>query len=52
MKLILLSAILMLTINTNAQTGSWIIKLNNKEIITTSVEDENKNRSALTGMNI
>ena len=33
----------MLTINTNAQTGSWIIKLNNKEIITTSVEDENKN---------
>ncbi len=27
----------------SAQTGSWTIKLNNKKIITTSIEDESKN---------
>lgn len=47
MKLLLFTAILISTINMNAQTGSWTIKLNNKNIITTSIEDETKNLKKL-----
>lgn len=43
MKLILFTAILFITVNTNAQMGSWTIKLNSKKITTTSKEDETKN---------
>ncbi len=38
-----MAAMLISIMNTNAQTGSWTIKLNNKKVITTSVEDETKN---------
>jgi len=43
MKILLMAAMLISIMNTNAQTGSWTIKLNNKKVITTSVEDETKN---------
>lgn len=44
MKLLLLFAILfMSTIKTNAQTGTWTIKLSSKKITTTSTEDEKMN---------
>jgi len=43
MKLLLFITIFISTMNTNAQMGSWTIKLNSKKIITTSIEDENKN---------
>ena len=43
MKLLLLSAIILSTMGTNAQMGSWTIKLNNKEIVSTSTEDKQAN---------
>ena len=47
MKLILFTLIFISTLKTNAQNGKWSISLNNKKIIETRTEDENKNRKVL-----
>lgn len=43
MKLLLFTAVFISTISTSAQMGSWTIKLNNKEIVSTSKEDTQAN---------
>lgn len=47
MKLILYTLISLSTLKMNAQDGSWTIRLNNKKLIETRKEDENKNRKLL-----
>ncbi|MEO5947146.1 MAG: hypothetical protein ABIP79_10060 [Chitinophagaceae bacterium] len=43
MKIILFALIFISTINTNAQMGTWKIKLNTKEIVSTAKEDMQTN---------
>ena len=43
MKLLLFATVFISTISTSAQMGSWTIKLNNKEIVSTSKEDTQAN---------
>lgn len=47
MKILFFAVIFISTINTNAQTGTWTIKLNSKQIVSTAKEDRQTNYKKL-----
>lgn len=47
-RLLLLLTLLFTTVIADAQQSSWKIKLNKKKLLSTTIEDENKNKKKIT----